>query len=150
MVDDNERVQKLVDMLGRRKYQVDGNASQLLLHYMQEIGQAIVEQSMAVAIHRTGSKTQYTVTVEDVQIVLLKKYGVRIPGASPALMLHKDRIRGDAANSGEYALSEDAELTEMRRREDALEQREKQKKAAAKAANKAGKTVGRRRKKKKT
>ena len=109
----NERVQSLMDMLGRRKYVVDAEASKLLLQYTNEVGQAIMEQAALLTSHRKDT----VISVADVQLILAKKHGIHVPGSAPIRQLHREAIRGQAPDAG-MTIAEHQEKNDKKRRDE--------------------------------
>ncbi len=112
-IKDVERLQKLANILGKRRYQVDGGAVALLMQYLDEVGYAVLEQAALLCEHRDAK----VVSMADVQLVLAKKYGIRIPGAPPLKTLHRETIRNSTDNGG-LSLSDQVEKTEKKSRDE--------------------------------
>jgi histone H3/H4 len=109
---DHERVQNLMDMLCRRRYEVDADASKLLLQYTNELGQVIMEQAALLTSHRKDT----VISVADVQLILAKKHGIHVPGSAPIRQLHREAIRGQAPDAG-MTIAEHQEKNDKKRRD---------------------------------
>ena len=82
---DRERLQSILNVIqvktqkdGTRTkpYQIDDHASALLMHYVEEAVSTILQEGSLLAKHRDSN----VVEIEDLQLILAKKYGIDVPG----------------------------------------------------------------------
>ena len=81
---DRERLQSVLDsMIDVKKdgskskpYQIDDNASALLMNYIEEAVLTILREGSQLSKHRDSN----VVEIEDLQLILTKKYGLDVPG----------------------------------------------------------------------
>ena len=82
---DRERLQSILngiqvkiqrDGMKSKPYQIDDNASALLMHYIEEAVSTILQEGSLLAKHRDSN----VVEIEDLQLILAKKYGIDVPG----------------------------------------------------------------------
>ena len=82
---DRERLQSILngiqikvnrDGSKSKPYQIDDHASSLLMHYVEEAVSTILQEGTLLAKHRDSN----VVEIEDLQLILAKKYGIDVPG----------------------------------------------------------------------
>ena len=115
---DRERVQTILDEIGRAgnrakqekrrvdTFRINDPASKLLINYVEEAVTAILQESSQLAKHRNSS----VVEVEDLQLILIKKYGIEVPGFVRSQLLHKQSITSNIhASSSKSILIKDSD-----------------------------------------
>ena len=92
---ERERIKRILDEVTPKTkgkptkgYDIDDSASDLLMYYVEEAVAAILQESSLLARHRKSN----IVEVEDLQLILLKKYGIDVPGAPKRTLLHKQSV----------------------------------------------------------
>ena len=92
---DRQRIQVILDEIGSKTrsrrtepFRIDDSASKLLMNYMEETVASILKESSNLAKHRKSN----IVEIEDLQLILTKKYGIEVPGFTRSTLLHKQSI----------------------------------------------------------
>lgn len=99
MIDDKTRIENILAELfakatkappskDKKPYRIDENAKNLLMEYVDEMACALIEESCLLAKHRTSN----VVEVSDIQLLLLKKFGIEVPGISRSQNLHSSTV----------------------------------------------------------
>ena len=100
-LEDNVRIQKVLDEIGAatnnksaaqgksgNSFEIDEAGEDLLMEYMDEMVCAVLEESSLLARHRKSDILE----IQDIQLILLKKFGIEVPGAPKPASLHKQSI----------------------------------------------------------
>ena len=89
---DHERIKSiLIDVKSKHvknqkaPFDIESSASELLSNFFEETVHSILSESSCLAKHRKSD----IIEPEDVQLILLKKYGLDIPGTLKKNILHK-------------------------------------------------------------
>jgi transcription initiation factor TFIID subunit TAF12 len=116
-LDDTTRIQKLLDELKQSKQDggggggggggtttgnarsgqpskaldMEASARTLLMEYVNEITCAILEEAACVATHRNSTE----IDANDVNLVLVKKFGIEVPGMTRIKSLHKHAYKSN-------------------------------------------------------
>jgi histone H3/H4 len=95
-IDDSARVKKVLLELGAKAgkatgkpYTADASVSSLLVSYASELTGAILEEASLLAQHRSAE----AIDVEDICLILGKKFGVEVPGFHSSSLLHKHTLK---------------------------------------------------------
>ena len=99
---DIERIQSILNDIKNKAnknekspFEIEASAAELLISYIEESVHAILEEASLLARHRNSD----IVDPADVQLILIKKYGIDIPGAFKSNLLHKQSYKSKLNSS---------------------------------------------------
>lgn len=87
-IDEKQRIALLLKSLSPPEYSIEDGAQRLLVQFAEEMACAVLEQAGAVAVHR-GEKI---IHLEDMTLVLRKKFGIALPDFPLKQPLHRDTV----------------------------------------------------------
>ena len=127
---DKQRIDTVLDEISAKsgikanetKLGIESAACELLMRYVDETVSAILKESSLLASHRQSNILE----VDDLQLILLKKFGIEVPGSLRGKLLHKQVCDSNlnAATSRSIltktntAVVSEADLTAMKPAED--------------------------------
>jgi histone H3/H4 len=72
----------------KKRLQIDEDACDLLIHYVEDTVSSILREASLLASHRKSNVLE----PEDLHLILLKKYGIEVPGTVQKKLLHKQTL----------------------------------------------------------
>jgi transcription initiation factor TFIID subunit TAF12 len=113
-IDDKTRIDNIIQDIfsnNKKMYSLDEKSKDILIEYVEEVVHSVLEDSCLLARHRASK----VVEVSDVQLILLKKFGIEVPGFGRLPSLHSSTISSSKPENSTISYNESTDMSIIER-----------------------------------